>query len=82
MRVLLDTCVVLDYNAPGWHLHFVSADRTRGGHVFELSLKHATARFDKISRLEIQIPTEPAYDTYSLKEASGENIKKVEQGKG
>ena len=39
-----------------------------------------TARLDKISRVEIQLPREPAFDTYALKEASGDEIKEVEQG--
>ena len=36
----------------------------------------------KINNIEIQLPTEPAFDTYSLKEASGNDIKQVEQGNG
>ena len=68
-------------NAPGWHLHFLSADRTKGGHVFDLSLKRGIAIMDKLSRIEIKLPTEPAFDTYSLKQAPNDDIKKVEQGK-
>lgn len=67
-------------NAPGWHLHFLSADRTRGGHVFDLSLRGGQARLDKINRIEIQLPYSPAFDTYSLKNASQEEIRQVEQG--
>lgn len=68
-------------NAAGWHLHFISEDRKKGGHVFDISLKEGVARFCKITKVEIQIPREPAFDTYSLKQASGEEIKSVEQGK-
>ena len=67
-------------NAPGWHLHFVSEDRRLGGHVFGLKLESASAKLDKITNIDIQLPTEPAFDTYALKEASGSDIKKVEQG--
>ncbi len=67
-------------NAPGWHLHFLSADRKRGGHVFDLSLRSGQAQMDKISRIEIQLPYSPAFDTYSLKNASQEEIRQVEQG--
>lgn len=67
-------------NAPGWHLHFLSADRTMGGHVFDLKLRRAQARLDKISRIEIQLPFSPAFDTYSLKNASQDEIRQVEQG--
>lgn len=68
-------------NAPGWHLHFLSADRTKGGHTFNLKLKRGIATMDKLSKIEIQLPTEPAFDTYSLKQAANDDIKKVEQGK-
>lgn len=68
-------------NAAGWHLHFLSDDRTKGGHVFELKMKNGTLGLDKISNIELQLPSEPVFDTYSLKEASEDEIKSVEQGK-
>ena len=68
-------------NAPGWHLHFISEDRKHGGHVFDLSMENGTALFDKITSIEIRLPSEPAFDTYSLKNASKDEIKSVEQGK-
>lgn len=68
-------------NAPGWHLHFLSADKTRGGHVFDLSLRRGQADMDKISRIEIRLPNSASFDTYSLKNASQEEIRQVEQGK-
>lgn len=69
-------------NAPGWHLHFLSEDRSKGGHVFDLELESGKVQLAKINNIEIQLPTEPAFDTYSLKEASGNDIKQVEQGNG
>ena len=69
-------------NAAGWHLHFISEDRSVGGHVFNLSLEVGQVCLDKISRLEIQLPREAAFDVYMLNEASQEEIKEVEQGQG
>ena len=68
-------------NAPGWHLHFVSFDKTRGGHVFDIDLKHGKASFSRISTIEIKFPATAEFDTYALKEASQKDIKAVEQGK-
>lgn len=68
-------------NAPGWHLHFLSSDRTLGGHVFDLVLKRGTVVMDKLPEIEIQLPTAPAFDTYSLADNAGADIKAVEQGK-
>ena len=67
-------------NAPGWHLHFVSEDRSVGGHVFDIKFDKASAVIKKISAIEIKLPEEPEFDTYALKEASNSDIKKVEQG--
>ena len=67
-------------NMPGWHLHFLSDDRTKGGHVFDVSIKEGTVRLDKINRVEIYLPKDAAFDTYSLKNVSEEEINKVEKG--
>ncbi len=67
-------------NAPGWHLHFVSEDRTCGGHVFDLRMKRGTVTVNKIAQIRIRLPSTPAFDTYSLKEASQAEIREVEQG--
>ena len=67
-------------NAAGWHLHFISEDRTRGGHVFELKLTKGEARMETLHNIELRLPTEPAFDTYALKSASEKEIKEVEQG--
>jgi len=69
-------------NAAGWHFHFISEDRTHGGHVFDVAMESGIARLDKISKLEMQLPKEAAFDTYSLTQASKKDIKQVEQGKG
>ena len=68
-------------NAAGWHLHFLSADKKCGGHVFDISLTHGSASFCRITSVEVQIPDTPAFDTYALKSASQDEIKSVEQGK-
>ncbi|MBQ6756756.1 MAG: acetolactate decarboxylase [Oscillospiraceae bacterium] len=65
-------------NMPGWHLHFLSEDRTKGGHVFDVSLREGAALVDKITNIEIDLPKEAAFDTYSLKQNLQEEIKSVE----
>ena len=68
-------------NASGWHIHFASEDRKCGGHVFDLVMNFGRVRLMKINKIELQLPSEPAFDTYSLKSASDDDIKNVEQGK-
>ncbi len=65
-------------NMPGWHLHFLSEDRTLGGHVFDVSIRTGAAKVDKISSIEIDLPREAAFDTYSLKQDLQAEIQSVE----
>lgn len=41
---------------PGWHWHFLTQDRTRGGHVLDLTLGAGTARLATLRRLELLLP--------------------------
>ena len=67
-------------NASGWHLHFISADRKKGGHVFDVDIERGSVKLSRLSQIEIQLPDEPAFDTYALRTASAADIKAVEQG--
>jgi acetolactate decarboxylase len=40
----------------GWHLHFVTDDRTRGGHVLSYTLLEATAHLDDATLLHVELP--------------------------
>jgi acetolactate decarboxylase len=40
----------------GYHLHFISADRTRGGHVLECTPRQAVARIDASTGLHVELP--------------------------
>ncbi len=40
----------------GSHLHFVTDDRTRGGHVLDYTLLEATAHLDDTTRLHVELP--------------------------
>ena len=65
-------------NMPGWHLHFLSEDRSKGGHVFDVSVRKGEAKVDKITNIYLNLPKEAAFDTYSLKQDLEEEIKSVE----
>jgi acetolactate decarboxylase len=60
-------------NVAGWHFHFLSADKTRGGHVLSLSTGAGEARMQEISDLLIRFPAQAPAST-----ASAEAIKAVE----
>jgi len=49
----------------GWHLHFISDDRARGGHVLDSRTETALVRLDPTSELHVELPpnidlTDPA----------------------
>ena len=46
-------------NAPGWHLHFVDAERRHGGHVVNFSLRGGELRMCHADDFQIRLP-EPA----------------------
>lgn len=43
-------------NAPGYHLHFATADRTRGGHVLDCSLRSASVQVDDETGVQLELP--------------------------
>lgn len=68
-------------NTPGWHLHFVSDDGTKGGHVLELSAKDCKVELDVISEFAMIVPNRETFDGKNLAKDLKDEIKKVEQGK-
>jgi acetolactate decarboxylase len=63
-------------NVAGWHFHFLTADRTRGGHVLDLTTGPGRALLQEISDLRIRFPAQaPAAS------ASAESVRDVERPK-
>ena len=58
---------------PGWHFHFLSADKTRGGHVLTLTTGEGKALVEEFSDLRISFPAKGPASS-----ASVEAIKAVE----
>ena len=48
-------------NMPGWHFHYLSDDRTRGGHVMDLSLGKGTAEFCLLSDFSLALPKSSSF---------------------
>jgi len=40
----------------GWHLHFATDTRTRGGHVLDFALRQGVAYLDDATKLQIELP--------------------------
>jgi acetolactate decarboxylase len=61
-------------NVAGWHFHFLSADKTWGGHVLAMTTGDGVALVEEISDLRISFPAIAPAST-----ASAESIKAVER---
>jgi acetolactate decarboxylase len=63
---------------PGHHLHFVSEDRTIGGHVLSLVLDHGTVAIDPCHDLHVELP--PGVGLGTPGAVDRDEIAKVEGG--
>lgn len=65
-----------DLNAVGWHLHFVSEDHTKGGHVLELSVSEADISWDYTDGFSMALPDNEMFSSFDL---GSEDISKAEE---
>lgn len=54
---------------PGYHLHFVSADRTVGGHVLDYTLASGTLLLDHTASIHLELPESEAFAEADLASA-------------
>ena len=66
-------------NVPGIHLHFISDDRTFGGHLLQCRARHATARVQILRRLRMELPTSLAYLTTDFSRDTADDLAKAEK---
>jgi acetolactate decarboxylase len=45
-------------NVPGYHLHFLSTDKTQGGHVLSFELAEGNGELDALDKFILQLPEE------------------------
>ena len=66
-------------NMPGWHLHFITADRTLGGHVFRMSVKTASAELCTLSRFEMLLPRSEVFNSLKLTNIGSDAVGQMEK---
>jgi acetolactate decarboxylase len=66
-------------NVPGYHLHFISDDRTGGGHVLDLTLGTGTVHIDTTPNLFMALPTSGDFCTVDLSGDLQEELDRVEK---
>ena len=66
-------------NVSGYHWHFLSKDRTRGGHVLDCSFTNLSVAVDRLSSLELRLPKAAAFDGLDLSGDRSAQVKAVEK---
>ena len=67
-------------NAPGWHFHFISEDRSAGGHMTGAALKGCKTQLCKMSRLVTDIPDSDTFNAKDLGIDVMDAIREAERG--
>lgn len=65
---------------PGFHLHFVTEDRARGGHVLDCRTSNVSVELDPLSSLHVELPPGVELTEPHLDEPVAALIDRVERG--
>ena len=66
-------------NAVGWHLHFISKDKSKGGHVLGLKIADAVLTWDDTDAFQMRLPQNDMFAGFDLAVDQSEDIKKIEK---
>jgi acetolactate decarboxylase len=67
-------------NVPGFHLHFLSADRQHGGHVLGFTLAAGRVQIDLTDGWQVRLPMAPTFLASELGEDLSQTLHEVEKG--
>lgn len=65
-------------NVPGFHLHFLTADMSSGGHVLDFVLKEGNVEIDQLRELLLILPETATFKQADLSPGSPHSIHEVE----
>ena len=66
-------------NLPGWHLHFLTVDRSAGGHVLELVTEKVRFAIDYTPAIRVALPTGGAFWEANLAGDKSADLKRAEK---
>lgn len=65
-------------NVPGYNLHFITQDRSAGGHLLDFNLENASVKVDSFSELDLDLPENEEFYQADLAEDQQATLTKVE----
>lgn len=66
-------------NVPGYHMHFITEDRTRGGHVLACSVGKGTLSIDYTTGFQMVLPSSGSFQRLDLTQDKQDELEKVEK---
>lgn len=66
-------------NVPGYHLHFITGDKSRGGHVLDLNMENGDASLDITSAFLMELPASEDFYNMELGQDLQADLEKVEK---
>jgi acetolactate decarboxylase len=66
------------FSVPGYHLHFISKDRTKGGHVLDCAAQKLKAGIQVLSDYDIRLPDSGPFLTTNLSKDPASDLAKTE----
>lgn len=66
-------------NVPGYHFHFITEDRTKGGHLLECLVQNVTVGIDYSAEFFMVLPENQEFYDLDLGGDKGEELEKVEK---
>ena len=66
-------------NVPGYHFHFLSKDKTLGGHVLDLQMEQAKIQVEKGREFSMEFPESEEFLKFHYEADAKDAIRKVEQ---
>ena len=67
-----------ELNMHGWHLHFLSDDKTKGGHVLGFNNLKGSGQIDEIHEFNMILPTDDSFTNMNFTEDMSNKISSVE----
>ena len=66
-------------NVPAWHFHFLTRDKTAGGHVLGCTPDSAVVQIASVSEFHLALPQSPEFDRLPLPRQSMADLQKAEK---
>ena len=66
------------FSVPGYHFHFISKDRIKGGHLLDCSARKLKACLQVLSEFDVRLPDSGAFLTTNLSKDPASDLAKTE----